>query len=95
MSISLSPPPPELDATPQGRKRWTRVQSQATMEVRSEDQPTNRPEPNLVVLRTEIEDIPVGGDVLLAVEVSDMTHADDFGRRRRFTHEPERRIRGA
>lgn len=131
MSISLTPPPPELDATPQGRKRWTRdecrflenagllrghyelldgeiirkmgqnaphaisvmlmiayllsvfgvrrVRTQATMEVRSEDQTTNRPEPDIVVLRAETNRIPTGKDVLLAVEISDTTQTDDFG----------------
>lgn len=131
MSISLTPPPPELEATPQGRKRWTRdeclflenagllrghyelldgeiirkmsqgrrhalvvslvfaylialfgarrVQTQATMEVRTEDQATNRPEPDLVVLRTDTDIIPTGREVLLAVEISDTTQTDDFG----------------
>ncbi|MDX1931644.1 MAG: Uma2 family endonuclease [Capsulimonadales bacterium] len=56
-----------------------RVQTQATMEVREDDRLTNRPEPDAVVLRTEIDRNPEGTDVLLAVEISDTTAADDLG----------------
>jgi Uma2 family endonuclease len=57
-----------------------RVRTQATMEVREEDRVTNRPEPDVLVLREGVGSvIPHGGDVLLAVEVSDTTQGDDYG----------------
>ena len=56
-----------------------RVQTQVTMEVRADDRVTNRPEPDLVVLREDLDRVPAGSDALLAVEVSDTTQADDFG----------------
>ncbi len=58
-----------------------RVQTQATMEVKEEDRVTNRPEPDIAVLREEVAYVPTGYDVLLAVEISDTTQADDFGRK--------------
>ena len=56
-----------------------RVRTQATMEVRGGDQILNRPEPDAVVLRQPMSRNHTGDDVLLAVEVSDTTHRDDFG----------------
>jgi Uma2 family endonuclease len=56
-----------------------RLQTQATMEVADEDRITNRPEPDAVVLSDDPRRNPTGGDVLLVVEVSDTTAADDFG----------------
>jgi len=56
-----------------------RVQSQATMEVREDDRILNRPEPDAAVLREDIDRNASGEDVLLAVEVSDTTQADDYG----------------
>lgn len=58
-----------------------RVRTQATMEVRQDDRTTNQPEPDVAVLREPAETLPTGEDVLLAVEVSDTTQADDFGRK--------------
>ena len=55
------------------------VRTQATMEVRAEDRVTNRPEPDVAVLREATNSIPVGQDILLAVEVSDSTQTDDLG----------------
>ncbi|HVK02213.1 MAG TPA: Uma2 family endonuclease [Armatimonadaceae bacterium] len=56
-----------------------RVQTQATMEVREDDRPLNRPEPDVLVLREGTDRTPIGHEVLLAVEVSDTTQRDDFG----------------
>lgn len=56
-----------------------RIQTQATMEVRKDDQITNQPEPDFVVLREAIDRNPNGTDVLLAVEISDSTQGDDLG----------------
>ena len=56
-----------------------RVRTQATMEVREDDRITNRPEPDVVALRESFSRIPTGEQVLLAVEVSDTTQADDYG----------------
>jgi Uma2 family endonuclease len=56
-----------------------RVQTQATMEVREDDRVTNRPEPDVLVLREPVDRVPTGGDALLAVEVSDTTQGDDLG----------------
>lgn len=61
-----------------------RVQTQATMEVREDDRITNRPEPDVAVLREPTVSVPVGEDVLLAVEVSDTTQADDLGHKIRL-----------
>lgn len=55
------------------------LRTQATMEVRAEDRPANRPEPDVAALREFAESVPTGGDILLAVEVSDTTQADDLG----------------
>ena len=56
-----------------------RVRTQTTMEVRDEDKITNRPEPDVLVLREAIKRKPTGADVLLAVEISDSTQSDDYG----------------
>jgi Uma2 family endonuclease len=56
-----------------------RVQTQATMEVRENDRVTNRPEPDVLVLREPVSRVPTGTDALLAVEVSDTTQGDDLG----------------
>ena len=56
-----------------------RLQTQATMEVREEDKITNKPEPDVVVLREAIDRNANGMDVLLAVEISDSTQSDDLG----------------
>jgi Uma2 family endonuclease len=56
-----------------------RVQTQATMEVRADDQGTNRPEPDVLVLREPTDQVPTGEDALLVVEVSDSSQADDLG----------------
>ena len=56
-----------------------RLRTQATMEVRDEDKVTNRPEPDVLVLREAIKRKPTGADVLLAVEISDTTQSDDYG----------------
>lgn len=59
-----------------------RVRTQATMEVREDDRVLNRPEPDVAALREVlISRLPTGKDVLLAVEISDTTQADDFGRK--------------
>lgn len=59
-----------------------RVRTQATMEVREDDRVLNRPEPDVAVLREgTVDRVPTGRDVLLAVEISDTTQADDFGRK--------------
>ena len=56
------------------------IRTQATMEVRADDRVLNRPEPDLAVLREVIlTGVPTGEDVLLAVQVSDTTQADDYG----------------
>lgn len=57
------------------------LRTQATMEVRAEDHPTNKPEPDVAALREVTGALPAGEDVLLAVEVSDSTQADDLGRK--------------
>ena len=57
-----------------------RVRTQATMEVRDDDRVLNRPEPDIAVLRdVTLTGAPDGDNVLLAVEVSDTTQADDYG----------------
>lgn len=59
-----------------------RVRTQATMEVREDDRVLNRLEPDVAALREVVTQGAPGGDtVLLAVEVSDTTQADDFGRK--------------
>jgi Uma2 family endonuclease len=58
-----------------------RVQTQTTIEVATDDQPTNRPEPDALVLArpdNEIEGTPAGGDLALVAEVSDATLRDDL-----------------
>lgn len=57
------------------------IRTQATMEVMEDDRPANRPEPDIVILREAIMYIPTGDDVLLTVEVSDTTVADDLSRK--------------
>lgn len=57
------------------------LRTQATMEVRAEDRFANRPEPDVAALRSMTEAVPTGEDILLAVEVSDSTQADDLGRK--------------
>jgi Uma2 family endonuclease len=49
------------------------------MEVREGDRITNRPEPDVLVLRHPTNQVPTGADALLAVEVSDTTQGDDLG----------------
>jgi hypothetical protein len=53
----------------------------APIDVAPEDNPTSEPEPDLIVLRPEYADpwkiTPQAQDVLLAVEVSDMTFEFD------------------
>jgi len=56
-----------------------RVRTQATMEVYTDDQSLNRPEPDVLVLREAVRRVPLATDVLLVAEVSDTTQADDFG----------------
>ncbi len=57
-----------------------RVRTQTTMEVRPDDRVLNRPEPDVYLLREVIlAGVPQGEDVLLAVEVSDTTQAEDYG----------------
>jgi Uma2 family endonuclease len=56
-----------------------RVRSQATMEVRREEQTANRPEPDALVLREPLRRTPTGQDVLLVVEIADTSLADDLG----------------
>jgi Uma2 family endonuclease len=57
-----------------------RVRSQTTTEVRDDDQITNRPEPDVYVIRegTEDDKTPSGAATLLAVEVAQSTHGSDF-----------------
>jgi Uma2 family endonuclease len=59
------------------------VRTQATLEVAPGDLPTNRPEPDIVILREEASAItsrpPRGDDARLVVEVCDTTQGDDFG----------------
>jgi Uma2 family endonuclease len=57
------------------------LRTQATMEVQAEDRFANRPEPDVVALREMADTVPTGEDILLAVEVSDSTQADDLGRK--------------
>jgi Uma2 family endonuclease len=49
------------------------------MEVREDDRVTNRPEPDVLVLREPTDQVPTGQDALLVVEVSDSSQADDLG----------------
>ena len=55
-----------------------RVRTQATMEVRKNDRISNRPEPNVFVLREALKRVAKGTDVLLVVEISDTTLQDDL-----------------
>ena len=55
------------------------VRSQATMEVRQNDRVSNRPEPDVFVLRVPTyTGAPDGDNVLLAIEVSNSTQDRDF-----------------
>ena len=56
----------------------TRVRTQATMEVRKNDKISNRPEPDVFVLREALKRVAKGTDVLLVVEISDTTLQDDL-----------------
>lgn len=57
-----------------------RIRTQTTMEVQADDRVLNRPEPDVFLLREIVyTGAPAGEDVLLAVEVSDTTQADDYG----------------
>ncbi len=56
-----------------------RVRSQTNITIQGVDGETNRPEPDMVILREPIRRVPAGDDVLLAVEVSDTTLAEDLG----------------
>lgn len=58
------------------------IRGQASVEVRQKDRVMNRPEPDVFVLRENvISGMPSTDDILLAVEISDTTQADDFGRK--------------
>jgi len=58
------------------------VLTQVTIEVIAEDQPTNRPEPDVLVLRRPAPEYdnrpPTGADLLLVVEVANTTLRDDL-----------------
>ena len=57
------------------------MRSQTTLEVRDDDQTSNRPEPDVYVLRqgAENDKTPSGVDALLVVEVAQSTQDSDFG----------------
>lgn len=56
-----------------------RVRTQATMEVAEEDRSRNHPEPDALVLRETVNQIPDGTQVLLVVEVCDTSQRRDYG----------------
>jgi Uma2 family endonuclease len=56
-----------------------RIRSQTNITVPDADSETSRPEPDMVILREPLRRVPAGEDVLLAVEVSDTTLAEDLG----------------
>lgn len=58
-----------------------RVRAHFTIEVAADDQKTNLPEPDVLVLHAGADGDRVlpGSDVALIVEVSDTTQCDDFG----------------